>query len=523
MKVAAKLIVLLTLAVTAVTVLSSYFSSKQFLAGVERQHQLVADVLLVQAAKPEFRQAMRKADHLYFRRQAAPLATDLEIRWVWLDERAPTSARPIASEASLPRQNLKEPMSFQRNEGDGMSALHSYFPVVNSDNSRVGAIEITSRLAQVYVQGRQIWFNALITIGSLALLSVAMVMTAGVRWIARPLERINKKMKQVGEGDFTSDLEVHSRDELGRLAASVNQMCDRLRLQQSEIVNETQQKILALDQLRHADRLKTVGELAAGVAHEVGTPLNVISGRASMLIENSDMSDEQVRRNAQAIKSESERISNIVNKLLHFARRQPSMKQIADIRDVILHATDLLGPLAEKKEVRLHADLGDESAKVEFDFGKIQQVLMNLIDNAVDVSPPGSQVTISLEWIEREEVWRIRVSDEGPGIPEEYRGRIFEPFFTTKDTGRGTGLGLSIAHGIMEEHGGKIELDPSQVNGSSFTIDLPLDFNEEVAESIAASKSIAASQADSMKVDSVTTNTPEEPVEEHGIPTDAME
>ena len=479
MKIAARLIVLLTLAVTAVTVLSSYFSSKLFLAGVERQHHFIAGILLVESSSDEFRAAMHNADHFYFKREAAAIANDVEIRWVWLDENAPAAARPAAAEAMQPRINLKEPMSFQRNVGKGLSALHSYFPIVNSENNRVGAIEITSRLAQAYVQGRQIWFNTLVTIGSLALLSVAMVMTAGVRWIARPLESINRKMQQIGQGDFTSDLEVHSRDELGKLAGAVNQMCDRLRQQQEAIANETQQKILALDQLRHADRLKTIGELAAGVAHEIGTPLNVISGRASMLIENSQMPQEQVHRNAHAIKSESERISNIVNKLLHFARRQPSMKQVADLRDVIIHATDLLGPIAEKRDVKIETVLGEESAKVEFDFGKIQQVLMNLIDNAIDVSPPGCQVTVSLAWDDAKEVWQIRVKDEGPGIPEEHKGRIFEPFFTTKETGRGTGLGLSIAHGIVEEHGGKIELEPTPSNGSCFVMELPIYLNDE--------------------------------------------
>jgi signal transduction histidine kinase len=313
----------------------------------------------------------------------------------------------------------------------------------------------------------------ILTVGGMGLLSIGGIMLAGVRWIARPLQQLTEKMERVGQGDFSSDLDINSNDELGMLSDAVNQMCERLRRQQDTIEHETNQRIETMEQLRHADRLKTVGQLAAGFAHEVGTPLNVISGRAEMILGESPLPADQVAKHATAIKDESDRISTIVHKLLDFARRSPSQKSKGDLRDVIKRSAELIRPLTEKRNINLNTDLPTDSADVNFDFNQFQQVLMNLIDNAVDASREGQSVDIVLKQRSSGDRWAIQIIDHGSGIDSELQDNIFQPFFTTKEVGSGTGLGLSIVHGIVEEHDGTIRCESEMDLGTTITIELP--------------------------------------------------
>ncbi len=300
-------------------------------------------------------------------------------------------------------------------------------------------------------------------------------MIAGVRWIATPLASLTNKMERVGKGDFSSDLKIHANDELGQLAGAVNQMCDRLRQQQQTIEKETHQRIDAIEQLRHADRLKTVGQLAAGFAHEVGTPLNVISGRAEMILSDPNRSPEQIEKHATAVKTESERISKIIQKLLHFSRRSPSQKSKNDLREVIRHSVELIQPLADKQKIKLTANLPATLAEANFDFNQLQQVIMNLIDNAVDASSANQTVSICLHPQPIDGQWKIEIIDHGSGIEQNQLDVIFEPFFTTKEVGSGTGLGLSIVHGIIEEHGGSIDCQSDSEKGTTMTVRIPID------------------------------------------------
>ncbi|MDB4555590.1 ATP-binding protein, partial [bacterium] len=256
-------------------------------------------------------------------------------------------------------------------------------------------------------------------------------------------------------------------------------MCDRLRQQQQTIEKETHQRIDAIEQLRHADRLKTVGQLAAGFAHEVGTPLNVISGRAEMILSDPNRSPEQIAKHATAVKTESERISKIIQKLLHFSRRSPSQKFKNDLREVIHHSVELIQPLADKQQVNLTANLPAAPAEASFDFNQLQQVIMNLIDNAVDASPANQTVGIYLHPQPINDQWKIEIADHGSGIEKNQLDVIFEPFFTTKEVGSGTGLGLSIVHGIIEEHGGSIDCQSDLGVGTTMTIRIPIQQNPE--------------------------------------------
>jgi signal transduction histidine kinase len=226
----------------------------------------------------------------------------------------------------------------------------------------------------------------------------------------------------------------------------------------------------------------TVGKLASGIAHELGTPLNVVAGRARMIMEP-DVTPEEVQNNARIVVEQSERMTRIIRQLLDFARRRGPQKAPCNLAQVARQTVSLLRPLAEKRGVQAAVLAPDDLADVEADGSQIQQVLTNLVVNAVHAMDKGGTVTVTLtdedatpppdhggvraRWL------RVDVADSGKGIAPEHLSHIFEPFFTTKDVGEGTGLGLSVAYGMVREHGGWIAVRSQLGQGSTFSVYLP--------------------------------------------------
>ena len=296
------------------------------------------------------------------------------------------------------------------------------------------------------------------------------------------MEQLIDKTRRIGAGDLSGPVRVVSRDELGELAASLNQMCTNLLEAQQRIDEETASRISAVEALRHADRLRTVGRLAAGIAHQLGTPLNVVSGQAEMMAAG-ELSDEEIRLGAKVIYSETERMASSIRQLLDFARPSVPQRTDADLRQVVRDTASLLTPVAKKSGVELSLELPAEPLPACIDVGQIQQVVANLIVNAVQAMPQGGKIQIELS--EKDAIAPhdtaehsrplvcLRVVDTGPGIAAEDLDQVFEPFFTTKNVGEGTGLGLSIAHGIAREHGGWIDVVSQGDRGTCFTVYLP--------------------------------------------------
>eukprot|EP01047_Picozoa_sp_COSAG01_P007903 COSAG01_NODE_304_length_19173_cov_102.334696_9_plen_489_part_00 len=470
MKLAAKLILLFIIAVSAVTIMASQLASMQSFAGLEKRHRAIASSVDANQKTSGFQTAANTGTNIYFENLVRTLANNgTRIRWTWLE----TDSLVVRIDPSIINNSNGQPVSTIDTASGGKRKYFTYVPVTL--DGRQGAVEIATPLNDLDSQSRSNWFTAIFIIVATGFMCIGVVMIAGVRWIATPLASLTNKMERVGKGDFSSDLKIHANDELGQLAGAVNQMCDRLRQQQQTIEKETHQRIDAIEQLRHADRLKTVGQLAAGFAHEVGTPLNVISGRAEMILSDPNRSPEQIAKHATAVKTESERISKIIQKLLHFSRRSPSQKSTNDLREVIQHSVDLIQPLADKQEIKLIANLSTTPAEASFDFNQLQQVIMNLIDNAVDASSANQTVTICLHPQPKDAQWNIEVTDHGSGIEQNQLDVIFEPFFTTKEVGSGTGLGLSIVHGIIEEHGGSIDCQSNPEKGTTMTVRIPSD------------------------------------------------
>lgn len=405
-----------------------------------------------------------------------------QARWVWFEQTEFASGnsrtRVVEQRAGVSSGSLSRTFTDEH----GNRHLRTYYPV-ELGNSPRGGLEITGSLEPLDKAARETIATALLSLGAIAIISLAFVYVAGVRWVAKPLARLIHKTERIGEGDFEDPLPVRGNDELSQLARALNDMSAKLAEQQQRIHDESAERLATLEQLRHADRLKTVGRLAAGIAHEMGTPLNVVSGRAG-LIASGKLSAEEIAASAGAIKSEAERITAIIRQLLDFARPGKSLQMKLDVGDLVQQTVILIEPLAEKRNVRIEVAL-PEDLIISADRNQMQQVLTNLLVNASQSMPDGGIVTVKAEcWrgkppgcdsAEESDCVAISVRDQGTGICEEDRTHIFEPFFTTKDVGEGTGLGLSIAYGIVQEHGGWIEVESARGRGSCFTVYLPLE------------------------------------------------
>lgn len=229
-----------------------------------------------------------------------------------------------------------------------------------------------------------------------------------------------------------------------------------------------------VEQLRHRDRLALVGQIASGLAHEMGTPLNIIAGRSKLLTElaRSLPAAPAVADHARSILEQTERMTAIIRQLLDFARRRGPEPGAADVHDLSRRVLDLLRPFADRRRVVLKLDPAEHACVAAVDHNQLQQALSNLVVNAIQAMPDGGAVRIRVVAHSGEGI-ALEVHDTGKGIAPELLGRIFEPFFTTQGAGEGTGLGLSITEGIVRDHRGTIEVKSEVGRGSCFTIRLP--------------------------------------------------
>ena len=233
---------------------------------------------------------------------------------------------------------------------------------------------------------------------------------------------------------------------------------------------------LAIEQLRHAERLNVIGTLAAGVAHELGTPLQAITGNAE-LFESRPLTEENAHRYSRAILAQVTRMTEIISHLLDFGRRGGSDRQLTDLRQLTEKAASLLRPMTRGR-CRVVCEPGTAEALALVNPGEIEQVLANLILNAIQATPSGGEVRVRCEVDESDREGpsaSLVVEDEGSGIRPSDLPRIFDPFFTTKGVGTGTGLGLSVSYGIVEDHKGSISVKSEIGWGSRFVVRLPLN------------------------------------------------
>ena len=304
------------------------------------------------------------------------------------------------------------------------------------------------------------------------------------RKIRRPLNNLMSQAERIGTGDLTANKAIEGNDELADMAETMNDMCSRLLIAKEKINFEYDARLKTLEQLRHTERLSSFGVLAAEIAHELGTPLNVVDGRAKMImIDNLPQKD--IHDCASIIIHQAERMTTIIRQLLDFTRTPKQKISTEDITFHIKQVFQLLYPMAAKQQVSFFLNKKEDTEVIlSGDFAQLQQVLVNLLMNAIQAMPNGGKVDVSLsnemqatssgENRTKNKYLKVKIQDEGEGILKENMQHIFTPFFTTKTIGTGTGLGLSIAHGIVEENGGWIDIKNDVQTGACFTVYLPI-------------------------------------------------
>ena len=299
------------------------------------------------------------------------------------------------------------------------------------------------------------------TVPSLLIVSVGIVM-AGLqtKHIFRRLVSLRQATKDVAAGRFTPIHVPRAHDETTNLIVSFNQMVAALEQKQEQLIQ--------------SKKMASIGTFSSGIAHEINNPLNNISLSADILLEDIDSMDrEEIKEILSDIMDQTERASKIVRNLLDFSRVHASEREPLYIDFVLHKTTDLIANELRIHKIALHKDIADNLPRINGDLHKLQQVFLNLIINAEQAIGEYGSVCVKARATDDGYI-RTDISDTGPGIAPEHLDRIFDPFFTTKGAGKGTGLGLAIVYGIVEKHGGYIEIASKLDEGTTFSVYLPV-------------------------------------------------
>jgi len=312
------------------------------------------------------------------------------------------------------------------------------------------------------------------------------------RLVGQPLKRLKDGTKQLAEGNLGYQLQVDSSDEVGELASSFNRMSLQLRSANEEIVawaktledrvdQKTHELKRAHEHMLQAEKMATIGKMAAVVAHEINNPLSGILTYAKLLRRWIDRGEAEGAKKHDAeqcldlIAEESRRCGDLVKNLLTFSRTAPLNVQTTDLNTVVDRAVRLVAHQMELNGVELHLELSPGLPRVQCDPGQIEQVLLALIMNAIDAMPRGGNLWVGTKLDEDagEEIFWVR--DDGSGIPQDILPQIFEPFLTTKESGKSVGLGLAVSQNIVARHRGRIDVTSELGKGTTFIVTLPLD------------------------------------------------
>ncbi|GAB4541878.1 MAG: hypothetical protein Kow0063_33170 [Anaerolineae bacterium] len=323
-------------------------------------------------------------------------------------------------------------------------------------------------VGSLYVGARESAFRALVDTFNkrVTLIALICIVLAGLiavpiaHFITQPIVTLVEANRRLAHGDMTVRVRPYGSGELAMLGHSFNRM--------AETLQQTQQELL------HKERLASMGQLAAGVAHEINNPLGTILLLADVMCKETG-SDDPRQRDLEMIVNETIRCKNIVADLLNFARQQELLAQDTDIHTQLEQAIELLRhqPVFEKVEIKREYSPG--LPHIQADPAQLQQAFINLLKNAAEAmdAKHGGTITLATRLVDSQWV-EVQVSDTGCGIPENNLGRLFTPFFTTKPTGKGTGLGLSITYGIIKMHRGQISVQSQVGQGTTFRVMLPV-------------------------------------------------
>ena len=415
-----------------------------------------------------------------------------------------------------PLTRLNRPDRFRIFKPDGHRVLGIITPIENqpscstaechahpAEQQVLGVLDTNVSLARADADLRESSVRMLVyTVFAVVLIAVL----SGIfvwRVLHIPVKKLKRGTEKLTRGQLGYQLDIVSRDELGELALSFNQMSRQLReareesdawaqMLEARVEDKTRELKHAHQQVMQSEKMASIGKLAATVAHEINNPLAGILTYAKLLRKWLDRDGwdakrrDEVRGSLELIESESRRCGEIVRNLLAFSRSSPLNVQWVDLNQVIDRCVRLVQHQTELNNVQLQPQPGQDLPQVQCDAGQIEQLLLALMMNAIDALPHGGNLWVRSRMVPEVSSVQLEVEDDGVGIPEEILSNLFEPFFTTKEKGHGVGLGLAISKGIAERHRGRIDVESKPGRGTKFTITLPVDAYAEVAAAPAA-------------------------------------
>ena len=372
------------------------------------------------------------------------------------------------------------------------AACHVHPP----DVKILGFLEVQGSLANIGVQASS-YRNSIATFGITLLLLVIICLSWMTQsLVVNPVHDFLLHAQKVSNMELDSQLTLKSNDEIGELSDAFNVMTLKLKEARDEyreltetleakVIERTEQIANVSDQLVRSEKLASLGQLVAGIAHEINNPLAGILMFANMFADDKKLDDSQ-REDALTIVHETNRCADIVKRLLDFSRTSIPDKRLRSLSEIMESTLALVSHHASVNDVEIVRHYGVNLPEIEVDPTQMEQVFINLVVNACHAMPLGGRMSIIMRADLKRDRLITNIKDTGQGISEENLGRIFDPFFTTKNQEMngisGTGLGLSVSYGIIENHGGQILVQSSPVYGTVFTVELPISSLQRTTE-----------------------------------------
>jgi two-component system NtrC family sensor kinase len=386
--------------------------------------------------------------------------------------------------------------------------------VLKSNGRIVGCLNLkVSKLRSNVITQDIVEGNLLLMLASLAAL-ILIVNGFFLRSVRGPVKEMIRVMEAAEGGQLDVRARAQSQDEMGQLADHLNHMLNRIENFSRDLGRKVQEATAELARrnadlkrineelfetqksLARSERLAVAGQLAASLAHEIGTPLNSISGHVQLMARRKT-GDEVLDRRLHTIEKQIENIVRIVKQLLSWTRKFDLHLELVDLRRVIEDAAMLSSPALELKKIDLQTECPTHCPAIFGDAGYLQQVFLNLINNSMDAMPRGGSLRIRLQPPNPNHPSQvvIELQDSGEGIAPETLNHIFDPMFTTKRMGTGAGLGLAICQQIVRQHGGEITVRSQPRQGACFTITLPLDCRERMEASVGPGAAVGSARS----------------------------